>query len=337
MFNHRGNSVAWIQGVANMFAAQGLDVQRLFQAARLPLPTAQGGHRYGGDEVSLLWALAVQWSGDSALGMDRALPARHVNFDLLGHFLLTAPTLAIGLRAVPRYIALVSDITTFELQPEGGNTWLVLGELGHQRAVPRQRQEYGLLALLTLCAWVLRREVRPLRVHSVCPPPAQPQRYEAAFGVPVAFGQRRMGVLLAGTDLELPLPSRDPDLQRVHRRLINERLHDLQAQGVRQNVQRSIMRRLAAGEPRRAEIAADLAMSDRTLQRRLHGERTNFQRVLNDTRHGLACKLLADDSLSLAEIADQLGFGDVSNFFRASRRWFGVSPGAYRSRVAKGP
>jgi AraC-like DNA-binding protein len=80
-------------------------------------------------------------------------------------------------------------------------------------------------------------------------------------------------------------------------------------------------------------------MSAHTLQRRLADEVLNFRDLLDDTRRELALSLLADRALPLSAIAERLGFGDASNFFRASKRWFGVSPAVQRERqwAALGP
>ena len=81
-------------------------------------------------------------------------------------------------------------------------------------------------------------------------------------------------------------------------------------------------------------LASSLALADRTLQRRLHEEQTSFQELLDGARRELAGKYLADGQYSLGQVADLLGFVDQSNFFRACKRWFGVTPTQYRQRLA---
>jgi AraC-like DNA-binding protein len=330
----RGSSSAWVAGVAEMFTALGLDTPALFHAARLPLPGvgAPAGVRYGADAMSRLWELAVAASGDAALGMDRRLPERHVNFELPGHFVLSSASLRSGLRSLANYLALISDAATFDLVPQGQNAWLVLGHIGNRKPVPRQRQEFGLLALLTLCRWSVRRELVPLAVESVFRAPAQPARYAGAFGVALRFGAPATRVLLAGADLDAPLPSRDAALLALHRRMMEERLAALGGSALRTRIRALLHDRLATGEPRRADVAAALAMSEHTLQRRLADEGLNFRDLLDDTRRELAICCLADPAQSLGGIAERLGFGDTSNFFRASKRWFGVPPAVQRER-----
>ena len=92
------------------------------------------------------------------------------------------------------------------------------------------------------------------------------------------------------------------------------------------------MRRLPQGEPRREDIASELALTDRTLQRRLQAEDTSYQQLLDAARSELARKYLTENRLSLGEVASLLGFGDQSNFFRACKRWFGLPPGQYRQQ-----
>src|SRR5207245_6714346 len=94
-----------------------------------------------------------------------------------------------------------------------------------------------------------------------------------------------------------------------------------------------IIRRLPDGEPRRDEVAGELCMSERTLQRRLEEEATSFIQLLDDTRRELANQYLGRLHLSLAQAAYLLGFADQSSFFRACRRWFRLPPGQYRSQL----
>ncbi|RDS98780.1 AraC family transcriptional regulator, partial [Burkholderia contaminans] len=73
----------------------------------------------------------------------------------------------------------------------------------------------------------------------------------------------------------------------------------------------------------------------RTLKRRLHGEGTTFRALLAQARGAMAETLLGDARLSLAEVAERLGFSDLSSFSQAFKRWYGVPPGAYRSAAQR--
>jgi AraC-like DNA-binding protein len=79
-------------------------------------------------------------------------------------------------------------------------------------------------------------------------------------------------------------------------------------------------------------IARRLAMSARTLQRRLAGEGFSFQSVLDDWRKEAAGSHLAASRLSIGEIAYLLGYSEPAAFHRAFKRWYGVTPQAYRRR-----
>lgn len=333
----RSSSCNWVKGLAEMFASRGLDVPCLFaaagiDAARLESPT----ERFGVDEVSRLWELAVAWSGDGALGLDRAITLKHVNFDVVGYAMLSSPDLRSGLQAFARYLALISDAATFQVVPAAnGTAWLALGHTGNARPVPRQRFAYGLLSLLTLCQWLLRREVRPLAAEFKFDAPPELRAYQAAFDCPLRFGRPENQLLLAGADLDAAIPSRNPALLALHEQVMDERLAALGRSTISYRVSDEIIRRLHRGEPRREDIAASLALADRTLQRRLQAENTSFQQLLDDARRELARKYLADPRYSLQQVADELGFGDASNFFRACKRWFGMPPGQYREQLTE--
>ncbi len=338
MSMERSSSATWVKGVVDMFASQGLDTARLLQGAGIdPGRLSQAQARIGADQVTRLWDLAVALSGNPSLGLQRELTSRYVNFDVVGYAMLSSANLGAGLQSLARYLALISDAATFSLEPSDGNLWLALGHTGNTLRVPRQRQEYGLLALLTLCRWLTHREVRPLAAEFVFPYPVNIEPYCKAFECPLRFDQGATRMLLANADLAAAIPSRNPSLLAVHERLMDERLSTLGSTRIGVKVSEEIARSLHQGEPRREEIAAKLALTDRTLQRRLQAEHTSFQQLLDDTRRELACKYLADDRHSLSDVAQRLGFLDQSNFFRACRRWFGLPPGQYRQSLHNHP
>jgi len=78
------------------------------------------------------------------------------------------------------------------------------------------------------------------------------------------------------------------------------------------------------------EIADDLHISSRTLQRRLQDSGWSFQRVLDDSRRRLARFYLSNSVLELGETAFLLGYEDVNSFARAFRGWEGMPPKHWR-------
>ncbi len=88
--------------------------------------------------------------------------------------------------------------------------------------------------------------------------------------------------------------------------------------------------RLSTGTPTLRQIAVNLAISERSLQRRLRGCGTSFAWLLVNLRRELAIDLLGDRRLAVYEIAFLLGYSEPSAFNRAFRRWTGSSPSRYR-------
>jgi AraC-like DNA-binding protein len=79
-------------------------------------------------------------------------------------------------------------------------------------------------------------------------------------------------------------------------------------------------------------VAESLAVSKRTLQRRLTAEATSFQLLLNQTREGLALHYLSSSTLSNGEVSLLLGFDDANSFLRAFHQWTGVTPKSFRQQ-----
>ncbi len=78
-------------------------------------------------------------------------------------------------------------------------------------------------------------------------------------------------------------------------------------------------------------VASQLHMSRYTLHKKLKREGLTFARLLEDVRRKQALSYMQDKTKPLVEIAEQLGFSELSAFSRAFKRWMGTSPAEYRS------
>jgi AraC-like DNA-binding protein len=84
--------------------------------------------------------------------------------------------------------------------------------------------------------------------------------------------------------------------------------------------------------PRLKQVAARHGMSERSLGRLLAAGGTSFQAIVDDERRSRAALMINDPAVSLSDLAEALGFPDVSSFGRSFRRWFGQTPGQFRRR-----
>ena len=82
--------------------------------------------------------------------------------------------------------------------------------------------------------------------------------------------------------------------------------------------------------PERAQAAAALGLSERTLARRMQALGLSYTAVLDAARHQAALHALAQADRPLGEISQSLGFAEPSVFNRAFRRWTGCTPGQWR-------
>jgi AraC-like DNA-binding protein len=320
-------AIFWIKGLAETFAAEGLDVPALFTEVGLEMATLHDPEaRLPSDKVNLLWHRAVTRSSNPIVGFVHLKPTR---FDIVSYAMMSSASLGGLLEQLARYVRIVNDVANVSLSEESEGYRCTLELLGHNVPVPWQRFAYDILTFVSFCQWAANRDLRPLAVELASPISVELQSHCEALGIPVRFGALSNSVLFSHEDVRAPLPAAHKLLGAVLEKVVRERLHELD------NAETSLRTRAVVvdalpGEPRRAEVARVLGMSERTLHRHLEAEGTSFAKLVDDTRREMAEQYLGRRDLSLADAAFLLGFGDLSSLSRASKRWFGSSPRQHR-------
>lgn len=317
--------------MVDLFRGVGLDAGLLCREAGLdPDGLKSQDLRYAPDRISALWEAAVARSRDPQLGL--ALPdvPHPVGFDSIAYAMMSCSNLLEGFERLLRYIRIVSDAAHIGLHREQDGYRMTLTLEDGGRPIPRARIEFVLITILNLCRWLTGRDLRPVAAGFPYPAPADTSAYSRAFRCPLHFDAPVHQLRFSMTDLSAPLPMANPELAVVVDRMAGEHLKRLDKGGASYRVRELIIKRLPDGDPSRAEIAREMCLSERTLQRRLQEEETSFNELVDDARRTLAERYLKNTDLPLSQVVCLLGFADQSTFFRACKRWFDTSPGDYR-------
>src|SRR6516165_7225139 len=163
-------------------------------------------------------------------------------------------------------------------------------------------------------------------------PVSHQELYEAHFGCRVRFKARRNVIVFRIGDLELPFATYKAKLLTRLRLQHDREIAWLRTQETTSFRAKRVLKRLR-GDKRTDvhEVAKELGMSCRTLQRRITEEGSTFRQLLSDARRELARLYLLHPSLGLSETASLLDYEDPNSFLRAFRVWEGVTPTEWRA------
>ncbi len=177
-------------------------------------------------------------------------------------------------------------------------------------------------------SWVHNKEVHGVYFRHARP--AYADLYTKIFECPIHFGQAQDAMVFDVEAIDLPLPQPNPKMLREVCLRLDTALLDLKEPSTcRERLAKFISSNLMFGTPTIKQAAQNFGMSERSLRRSLSEEGTSFRSVLEKIRQELCENLMAEGDLSLADIAERLGYSEQSAFNRAFKSWHEQSPKAY--------
>ena len=276
---------------------------------------------------------AAERSGDELLGVHYSLGLDPAAFEILGFLALTSPNLGTAMDRMFRYQALMVEGEDGSMDRANGRVTIRVENWGPPRPAHRLWNEAAMVDMIVNGRQMLQNDFAVHEVRLRHEAHGGAEQLAALLAAPVRFGAEDNAVVLPESVLALPIPGADPAMfayfDREAARRVAEQAPAPTPSSTRERVRERVRARLPEGVPAIEELAEQLHLSPRTLQRRLQDEGESLRGLVDDLRHELALQHLAR-GVSIAEISFLLGFSEPSAFHRAFRRWTKRTPAQWR-------
>jgi AraC-like DNA-binding protein len=237
-------------------------------------------------------------------------------------------------RRAERYSSIVNEGVSLRVRSNGNELALTSTYVGIQRLSDRHQMEFWVTSLVRICRQLTNRHLRPSSVRLVHRRNGGATPLEKFLGCDVEFGAATDEVAFPETVKQLPVVSAEPYLNKLLIKYCDEaRSHRKSGRlTCRVAVENAIAPLLPHGKAGVGEIARQLGMSPRTLERRLRSEGLTFGGILSELRCDLAKRYLREEDLPISKIAWLLGYQEAGGFTHAFKRWTGKTPREARAR-----
>ena len=248
----------------------------------------------------------------------------------------SAPNLRGSYTRAARYGHVLGTAETYSLEKVSDGYLFKLEKAGDGSLGMLVSNEASLSSVMTISQEASAGAFQPEAIFFTHAPRGDVGVYASHFGCPVNFEAGHNGLLVSEKSIDAPNKLGDETIAKFFDRHLEQ---ELAARGdddsLEKRVRLAVAQLLSEGVPSLSQIAGDLGMSARTLQRHLSEQNQSFQNLVDQARRELAQQLLRETPYSLAEIAFLTGFAEQSGFTRAFKRWAGQTPRSYRLDIAK--
>lgn len=243
----------------------------------------------------------------------------------LGYAWQSSKNLKTAFELMERYIHIVGSHLMIKVEETESDLIVTVIFKATSQPLPQQLESV-LLILVKMCRLNNGDTFHPKVIHFSHGIQGCKKRYQDFFHCEIHEQKKQNQIILSKEMAYQGSPGDNPELLDFQKKILDNLLKEAKPSELSTQVRNLIIERLPSGKVRDTEIASEVYMSTRTLQRKLKHEKITFRELLTDTRHQLANEYLKSGSHTITEIAFLLGYSEVSAFSRAYRQWTGHSP-----------
>lgn len=306
----------------------GVRRSELLREARLPVNAGAPGAAITTEQLFALWhALETIGGSDFAhqLSLDMnssALPPSMVTA-------LHAKNLGEGISRVARFKALTAP-EQFHIERTKSESSITTSWPYAKSQEPNALVDATFAFLVKLARTGTEIHVRPKRIELRR---SESAKLEQWYECPIDWNCDEARLVFHIEDLDRPFALYNRELLEMVDTVLDGQLQSLNrpSNSTSAQVRWHLKRRLTAGRPEIVDIAQEMALSTRSLQRKLRDEGCSFQSLLTETRRQLAREYLHRHDFEVSEIACLLGYDDQGSFYRAFQKWENLTPSEWRA------
>lgn len=258
------------------------------------------------------------------------------SYPVLGMTLLSCNNLRQVLEQIVRYESLNHDLGKSNLSLgglESHYTWTP-----NSFYLPDEQSSLGFhlavsvfAGIKTFAPWLINKTIPIEQLSFVASAPKNISIYRKFFNTDLKFNQSENSIIVKSEVLAWPVLNGDSAsfnaLTSHAERLLMSRDNQQDIIWQLKSILPDALRRQAF---KIDEVASQLNMSARTLQRKLKESDQGYQLLLDEVRKRLSEFYLEEGFRSMSEIAFLVGYQEQSSFNHAFKSWNGVSPSVYR-------
>jgi AraC-like DNA-binding protein len=185
-------------------------------------------------------------------------------------------------------------------------------------------------------SWLIGREIPLYGIYFAFACPDEFREMAECYPAQLHFEQPFTGFEFDASFLDAPVvQNQDTLMDFVRSAPYHLVISDASQQSLKAKVRAILSKDVSGNQPSAEAVASRLNLSVTTLRRKLQAEQTSYQRLKDECRMEAAFHYLSCPELANSCIAERLGFDETSAFFRAFKKWTGVTPGEYRKGLEK--
>jgi AraC-like DNA-binding protein len=304
--------------------------RRAYQGVPLLPPTISGREEH--DNAPLFWEALQALTDDCDIGLHLAEVMKPRPLDVVSYLLLASRDLREALQSFVRYQHILSGGFAAYLEEQGDSVRLVLDLNYRGFGSLRQQIECLALLLIKMLGSVTDEEFQVQGVDFRHPAPRRLSEHKRLFGLTPRFAQAHDALVFSSSLLNRPSRSANPRLFTLLSQQAELELQELGEDQLLNRVRYWLQGHLGQTTCTLVGCAEALHMNAGALQRGLAAQSSSF-RVLHEEVRRLHASQLLEAGQPIREVARACGFAELSPFYRAFRRWQGMTPQAYQLKT----
>ena len=276
------------------------------------------------------WKAAIELSGDPYIGLHLGEKMPVYKGQILEYLLLSSETFGEGLKRVLNYQRLISDAMHGDLT-ETPQACLTNYFSGQQYVTPHLA-EAMVVSLIRFLQSVTEGKFKPDKIVFTHPANAPISEYHRIFQCEVEFNAKAFKLYFPNAMLHHRSLYAEPELLNMHVQSADQHIELLEKQDLIADIRGQIGALLESGDISLDTLSSRLGLRSRQLRHQLNLAGTSLQRIINQHRRSLAKRLLSQTDEAISEIVYLTGFSEPSTFYRAFKRWEGMTPIQYRQQ-----